>query len=100
MDTIIVIYTFESFIPTEAITNIKKIPSDFSIIKKYFNNINVKLNGGHTWFQVWLGYNESSENLLTNMKHGLLNPIPPFIKNDYNTNILQKTISFFSPQNV
>ena len=38
-------------------------------MKKYFNNINVKPNGGHTWFQVWLGHDESAENLLMNMKH-------------------------------
>ena len=39
-------------------------------MKKYFNNISIKPNGGqHTYFHVWLGHNESSENLLMNMKH-------------------------------
>ena len=69
MNPAIVIYNFDSFIPTEAITSVKNIPSDFSIIKKYINNIYVKPNGEHTWFQVRLGHNESSENILTNMKH-------------------------------
>ena len=60
---------FDSEKPTEAITSVKNIPSDFSIMKKYFSNISVKPNGGHSWFQVWLGQNESPENLLTNLKH-------------------------------
>ena len=69
MDPSTVIYAFESIIPSEAITSIKNIPSDFSIMKKYFNNISVKPNGGHTWFQVWMGHDESSDNLIMNMKH-------------------------------
>ena len=69
MDPSLVIYAFESVLPSEAITSVKNIPSDFTIMKKYFNNISVKPNGGHTWFQVWMGHDESSENLIMNTKH-------------------------------
>ena len=69
MDPTLVIYEFEDTSPNTAIMSLKNMPSDFTIMKKYFNNINVKPNGGHTWFQVWLGHDESAENLLMNMKH-------------------------------
>ena len=58
MGPTIVIYNFESFILNEAITSVKNIPLNFLILKKYFNNISVKLCGGHTWFKVWLSHDE------------------------------------------
>ena len=69
VDPDIVIYDYESIKPTQAILSSKNIPHDFSIMKTYFNNINVKPNGGHTWFQVWLGHTEPIENIIINMKH-------------------------------
>jgi len=44
----IAIYDYESIKLTQAILSSKNIPHDFSIMKTYFNNINVKPNGGHT----------------------------------------------------
>ena len=69
MDSSIVIYKFEGEVPDEAIIGSKNIPSDFSTMKQFFNNVNVKPNGGHAWFQVWLGHDESCDNILTNIKH-------------------------------
>ena len=69
MDSSIVIYKFEGEVPDEAIIGSKNIPSDFSTMKQFFSNVNVKPNGGHAWFQVWLGHDESCDNILTNIKH-------------------------------
>ena len=69
IDPDIAIYDYESIKPTQAILSSKNIPNDFSIMKTFFNKINVKPNGGHTWFQVWLGHSEPIENILINMKH-------------------------------
>jgi len=69
IDPDIAIYDYESAKPTQAILSSKNIPHDFSIMKTYFNNINVKPNGGHTWFQVWIGHTEPIENITVNMKH-------------------------------
>lgn len=69
MDSSVVIYKFEGDVPNEAIIGSKNIPSNFSTMKQFFNNINVKPNGGHSWFQVWLGHDESYDNILTNIKH-------------------------------
>ena len=69
IDPDIAIYDYESAKPTQAILSSKNIPHDFSIMKTYFNNINVKPNGGHTWFQVWIGHTEPIENIIVNMKH-------------------------------
>ena len=69
MDSSVIIYKFENETPQEAILDSKNLPTDFSTMKQFFNNVNVKPNGGHTWFQVWLGHDEPYDNILTNMKH-------------------------------
>ena len=69
MDPTVVIYKFESETPQEAVIGAKNLPTDFTTMKQFFNNVNVKPNGGHTWFQVWLGHDEPCDNILTNVKH-------------------------------
>ena len=69
IDPTLVIYAYESDLPTEAILKPKDMPSDITIMKIFFSNISVKPNGGHSWFQVWLGHDDSIANILTNMKY-------------------------------
>ena len=69
IDPEIAIYEYDSQIPSKAILNVKNLPNDYAIMKTFFNNINVKPNGGHSWFQMWIGHDEPVENLLINMKH-------------------------------
>ena len=69
IDPTIIIYAYDSEIPSEAILKPNDIPTDISIMKKFFSNINVKPNGGHSWFQIWLGHDDSVSNILTNMKY-------------------------------
>ena len=69
MDPTVVIYEYSSETPTQAITSPKDISDDITFLKRYFTNISIKPNGGHTWFQVWLGHDDSSENLIINTKH-------------------------------
>ena len=69
IDSSIVIYNYEAETPTEAIIKSKNIPNEFSKMKMFFNNINIKPNGGHTWFQMWIGHDEPADNLLVNMKY-------------------------------
>jgi len=69
IDPTIVIYAYESDLPTEAILKPKNMPTHITIMKKIFSNISVKPNGGHTPFQVWLGHNDSIAIILTNMKY-------------------------------
>ena len=69
IDPSIIIYAYENAVPSEAILKPNDIPSDISIIKKFFMNVSVKPMGGHTWFQVWLGHDDSVSNILMNMKY-------------------------------
>ena len=69
IDPSLVIYEYNSERPSKVILKPKDIPTDISVMKKFFTNINVKPNGGHTWFQVWLGHDDSVPNILTNMKY-------------------------------
>ena len=64
-----VIYGYENEIPTDAILKVKNIPSDISAMKKFFANINIKPNGGYSWFQVWIGHDDTTANIITNMKY-------------------------------
>jgi len=69
IDPSLIIYEYNSERPSEAILKPKDTPTDISAMKKFFSNISVKPNGGHTWFQVWLGHDDSIANVLTNMKY-------------------------------
>ena len=69
IDPTIIIYEYNNNIPNEAITTPNNMPNDISILKKFFNNISIKPNGGHTWFQVWLGHDDPVSNILANMKY-------------------------------
>ena len=68
IDPSIIIYAYENIIPSEAILKPNDIPTDISILKKFFMNVNIKPMGGHTWFQLWLGHDDSVSNILANMK--------------------------------
>jgi len=68
LDSNIAIYEYEAVNPSKAILKVKDIPKDYSIMKKFFSNISVKPNGGHTWFQMWIGHDEQIENILIDMK--------------------------------
>ena len=69
IDPQIAIYEYDPAIPSKAILNPKNLPNDYAVMKTFFNNINVKPNGGHSWFQIWIGHDEPVDNLLINMKH-------------------------------
>ena len=69
IDPTCIIYGYENEIPTDAIMKSKNIPTDISIIKKFFSNISVKPNGGFSWFQVWIGHDDTPENIIVNMKN-------------------------------
>jgi len=79
---------------------VKNVPSDFSTMKKYFSNISVKHNGGHTWFQVWLGQDESPDNLLTNVKHWSTSSNYFMYEKDYNINTPPRTTGYYGLWNV
>ena len=69
IDSSIIIYNYEAETPTEVIIKSKNIPNEFNKMKMFFNNIDIKPNGGHTWFQMWIGHDEPADNLLVNMKY-------------------------------
>ena len=69
IDPSMVIYAYNNEIPTEAILKPNDMPNDISVLKKFFMNISVKPMGGHTWFQVWLGHDDSVSNIIENMKY-------------------------------
>ena len=69
IDPQIAIYEYDPITPAKAILNSKNLPNDYAVMKTFFNNINVKPNGGHSWFQMWMGHDEPIENILINMKH-------------------------------
>ena len=63
-----IIYAYDSNISSEAIIQLTYMLNDINILQKFFNNINIKPNGGHSWFQVWLGHNNSEANILADIK--------------------------------
>ena len=69
IDPTMVIYAYDNEIPTEAILKPNDMPNDISILKKFFKNISVKPMGGHTWYQVWLGHDDTVSNITENMKY-------------------------------
>jgi len=64
-----VIYGYENEIPVNVILKPNDIPTGISIMKKFFSNISVKPSGGFLWFQVWIGHDDSPENIINNIKH-------------------------------
>ena len=69
VDPTLIIYEFEKDLPTKAVLTSKQVPTDINQLKNFFSNISVQPQGGHTWFQLWAGHYESTENLVVNMKY-------------------------------
>ena len=68
IDPTIILYAYDNSILSEAITKPTNMPNDISILN-FFNNINIEPNGDHSWFQIWLGHDDSELNILANMKY-------------------------------
>ena len=69
IDPSLIVFAFDNELPTKAILSPKQIPNDIYTLKRYFSNISVRPQGGHTWFQTWLGHDESPSNVSVNMKY-------------------------------
>ena len=68
MNPSIIVYKYSSENLLPVIILPKDISYDITFLKCFFMYNSVKSNGGHTWFQVWLGYDDSNENILISAK--------------------------------
>jgi len=66
-DPTVVLYDARDNNPTRCILKSKNIPTDIKSFKRFCGNANPNPAGGHVWLNVWLGHDDTSDNIRANM---------------------------------
>ena len=69
IDPTTIIYVHDNNNLPEAIITPTNVPNDINVLQKFFNNISIKPNDGHSWFHVWLSHNKPIANILPSTKY-------------------------------